>query len=123
MGYVAAVNPELSAKPIWVTWTCGEPLPAGIFTEPSPLVGTEQVKLEIVPATLEQGTPSMLTVISAVVNPINDGSVIEMVYVDPDKAAEVTTGVAAKLNWYEQSSHTAGKELTANRKAGVDDAV
>ena len=35
------------------------------MTVPSPLVVNEQVKLEIVPGMLEQGTPNMLAVISA----------------------------------------------------------
>lgn len=47
----------------------------------------------------------------------------DRVIVAPDLVAEAKTGVTTELNWYEQSVHTAGIDLTLSLRDGKSEAV
>ena len=118
-----AEREESSANPIWETWTFGFSLPAGKATEESAFVGKLQVKLAIAPDRSVHWTPRRETVISDRANPILEGSVIDNVITLEASVADDVAGVAAELNVYEQSAHTAGIELTFKDKEGFSDSL
>lgn len=63
--------------------------------------------------------PRNVTMISYKLNCKEDGFVSPIIIVEPVRVAMLTMGVAVELNEYEQSEHSAGRELTEIRKVGV----